>query len=1147
MPGDYTRLTFNPFEDHLGVLMQQGRVMVDADFNELVDIVDRRFRAETTDIIGRCVVPKQTPEGFRIQIVGSGLTIGRGRLYADGLLAENHGLPPLEFDPVLAESRGTLAMPYDQQPYLPNAATAFPVPTSGGPHLVYVDVWQREITWLEEADLVDKAVGVDTSTRRQTVWQVKVLPRVGAVTCATPDGQIPGWSDIIRPSAGRLTTGAVGVPASTDPCIINPAGGYRGTENRLYRVEIHQPGPLGTATFKWSRDNASIATAVTAINAGRDVLTVSRIGRDAVLRVRPGDWVEVIDDVLELVGQPGHMRKVQLVDDVNQTISLTAALPAGVFDATNPGARHTRVRRWDQQGQVLDAANTVVDDVDVRGGVILVPAAGSLVLEDGVQVTFTTVAAGGAFRTGDYWAFAARTVDASVEQLQAAPPRGIHHHYCRLALVTFPGSVTDCRTLWPPDFGEGSCDCTVCVSAESHNSGALTIQMAIEQVKATGGKVCLGPGLYNLGETPVVIQNAQGIQLQGHGLRTILFYSGPGAAVGVLGSIDVTVSDLAVLAFGRANAGALAMLAQNCLFLRIERCGLVQFGGGDIGGAGLGLGGVLAEVSVRDNVMFGTAGILSLARQVGATTSVAAARSYSLLFGMKIVDNLIVGQRLGISFDGLTLHLGQMRIAGNSVYGGQQAGIADRGFVLAAIIPSSRIDIDGNQLWCSGDGIVVGTDNVRVGNNDIGGLAGARRTTGSGIVIIGGAVRDAVDRCQVIDNRLVRLQGDGIAIRTIVGSAMIKGNIVEAAIGGGIVMSDDSEASVLSIEGNQVLNAGITNQDDTPVAAIRIVRAQQADVTGNVVRSFGVQAVQSPSRIGIEIVAARSVRVSGNDLADIGPPGEFVQIGAGILVRPPFDRVDVGDNSVRRQQQPSTDPDPSAWYAVVILVPVRPPVGGIGTVGTIGGAAGPVGPVVTGPIGTGTIGTIGRVGTVGTVATGARGAVGTSVVGTSALGASALGSRSAVTAANTRIGNAIFVPVSRDTAVISDVIVIGVGRLGVLPPGREIVSVRGNLLEARGRVPAALVSSRGTCVFSDNRCLLTTRDDSVAVAQISGTAVITSANYLERGATGGPAVRMTVPAGAFTILGNIANGEIVVNGAPLPAASPYRPLNVIAP
>ena len=702
----------------------------------------------------------------------------------------------------------------------------------------------------------------------------------------------------------------------------------------------------------------------------------------------------------------------------------------------------------------------------------------------------------------------------------------------------------------------------MCVSAESHNSGALTIQMAIEQVKATGGKVCLGPGLYNLGETPVAIQNAQGIQLQGHGLRTILLYSGPGAALNVVSSIDVTVSDLAVLAFGRGNTPALAMLAQNCIVLRVERCGLVQFGSGDIAGAALGLGGVLAEISVRDNVMFGAAGILSLARQVGATTGIAAARSYSLIFGMKIVDNLIVGQRLGVSFDGLTLHLGQMRIAGNSVYGGQQAGIADRGFVLASIVPSSRIDIEGNQLWCQGDGVVVGTDNVRVQNNDIGGLAGARGSTGTGIVIIGGAVRDAVDRCQLLDNRLVRLQGDGIAVRTIVGSAMIKGNIVEAALGGGIVMNDGSEAAVLSVENNQVLNAGILNQTGTALAGIRVVRAQQADVAGNVVRGFGVQAVQNPSRIGIEIVAARSVRVTGNDLSDIGPPGEFVQVGAGILIRPPFDRVDVGDNSVRRQQQPGGDPDASAWNAVVIAAPFRPPlgtvggIGTVGTVGTVGGTTGPVGPVGTVGTRAGTVGTVGTVGTIGraglvaaaapigavgatrtTAATGAAGRVGTVTAGAETLSA---------TRATSRVGNAIVFPLDRDV-IGGDFVFIDVGRLVVLPRGREIVAVRGNLLEARGRVPAALVTSGGACVFSDNRCLLTTRSDGIAIAQITASAIITSANYLERGGTSGPALRLAVPAGAFTILGNIASGEVLVNGTALPATSPYRPLNVIVP
>ncbi len=40
----------------------------------------------------------------------------------------------------------------------------------------------------------------------------------------------------------------------TSPCTIPPDSRYRGAENQLYRVEIHDPGPAGTATFKWSND-----------------------------------------------------------------------------------------------------------------------------------------------------------------------------------------------------------------------------------------------------------------------------------------------------------------------------------------------------------------------------------------------------------------------------------------------------------------------------------------------------------------------------------------------------------------------------------------------------------------------------------------------------------------------------------------------------------------------------------------------------------------------------------------------------------------------------------------------------------------------------------------------------------------------------
>src|SRR5262249_8151778 len=150
-------------------------------------------------------------------------------------------------------------------------------------------------------------------------------------------------------------------------------------------------------------------------------------------------------------------------------------------------------------------------------GVINVPAAGTtLLLENGVTVSFASVGAKG-FRAGDYWVFAARTADASVEILDQAPPRGIHHHYARLALweAGTNGDPTDCRHPWPPRGGE-DCGCTQCVTPESHASGQLTIQDAVNKVKETGGTVCLHTGQYAL-QAPVSIVGARSVRIKGQG------------------------------------------------------------------------------------------------------------------------------------------------------------------------------------------------------------------------------------------------------------------------------------------------------------------------------------------------------------------------------------------------------------------------------------------------------------------------------------------------------------------------------------------------------------------------------------------------------------------------------------------------------
>jgi hypothetical protein len=924
MSGDYSRKTFDPLRDFSGVLMQQGRVQLDADWNELVGIISRRLRAETTDIIGRGTVPKETPDGFKIEISGGVLTIGRGRIYVDGLLAENHGQPPLEFDAVLGEERGTLPVPYDEQPYFPNAATVAPAPTEGGPYLVYLDVWQREVTYLEVPDLIEKAVGVDTTTRWQTVWQVRVLAKVdGDVTCDTPDDQVAGWPEIIRPSDGRLSTDAVGVVTPDDPCVIPPSGGYRGLENRLYRVEIHDGGAVGAATFKWSPYNASIATSVTAMTT-LDKLTVARVGRDNTLRFSVGDWIEITDDFLEFAQEPGLIRQVKDVDDATQIITLTSALPAGTFPTDAQGntdsKRHTRIIRWNQKGKVTDTNNNLLVDLDAPGsnGLIPVPAHGtSVVLEDGVQITFDTPA-NGLYRVGDFWCFAARTADASVEKLVEAPPRGVHHHYCRLAVVTFPDPPTDCRHLWPPPFGEAGCDCSVCVTADSHNSGTLTIQQAIDQVKDIGGTVCLGVGLYNLDEKPIVINGATSLRVRGHGVKTVLVYPGADSAISIQGSMGVTIEELALLTVARGDTIAPAIAMRNSASITLQRNAILRVGIFERAIATVGLGGVLIGVLIRENLIFGAVGIGRFAVVAGpglkrAAKAAAAASEIPLLTAdLVILDNTLECARSGVSFDAVSIHGFQTRLTGNLILGCAQAAINMLGWV----VPGSGLDVRENEIHTSGAGIVIGTDDARIESNNI---APAQAGDGTdGIVLALGFDKTGLDRCQILGNRIVAMQGNGIHIvNAIVRSAMIKNNFIQAIGGGGIVMDDGSNAGHLTIENNQLFDiAPLINDDKTPVVALRVVNTRRAEISANIITGVGLAATQNPARAAIQVANIESGRINDNEIADVGPAEDFLNDTIGVECLGTFSQLDLNDNVVRRNETPPDKLSTSRWFAV---------------------------------------------------------------------------------------------------------------------------------------------------------------------------------------------------------------------------------------
>ncbi len=502
MAGDYTKFSFKPENNYSGVYKQQGRVSLDSDWNEQSEIDDRRWRSETIDIIGECVVPSSTSDGFRViptEVVGN-FNIGIGRAYVDGIQVECHGLDPQDYDPVLGEEQGTEPVPYTNQPYFPDAPDL--TPTSGRRDLIYLDVWQREVTVIEDPGLKEIALGgPDTTTRIQTAWQVKAITDVGDnVSCLDVD-QIQRWYELTLPSGGRLTTSTQAPPPDDNLCKISAAGGYRGRENRLYRVEIHTPGQLGTAQFKWSRNNASVVATVTAINTNQ--ITVESLGRDEILRFNVGDWVEVTDDHREYKGLSGYMVQITEINEANRIITVDvddSDLNSYGFDAT-VGSRHTRVRRWDQSEEMEpDGLLTVPDDptdmVDI---------------EDGIRVSFDLDPTDGEFKIGDYWVFYARTADGSVEPLESAPPRGIKHHYCRLALVTWgeEGELTDrgvdnCRIFWPPvgqKVGKEGC-CTAVVHPEED------IQAALDSLDpVTGGCVCLKTGTHRI-TAPIRIEKS---------------------------------------------------------------------------------------------------------------------------------------------------------------------------------------------------------------------------------------------------------------------------------------------------------------------------------------------------------------------------------------------------------------------------------------------------------------------------------------------------------------------------------------------------------------------------------------------------------------------------------------------------------------
>lgn len=513
MKGDYSRDTFDPAKHFTRVLMQQGRVQLDADWNEQGAILLHYLQTLAADLIGSYGGPLdqlgfeiRPPENDETELTD--LSIGFGRYYVDGILCENY--PPVTnvMQPkspagtpggveILETTGGHSRSSYRHQ-------VNYPIDPQSEEFkkdlalFVYLDVWERHITAFEDDDIREVALGgPDTAARAKVVWQVKIIA-VGKdakqfdidvlnVSCKEFEKN-EAWKSLkteLQPeNRGMLRARAYVPENSTDVCIVSPESRYRGAENQLYRVEIHNGG-TAHPTFKWSRENGSTVYPIQSLSG--QTVTLESMGRDERFGLEVGDWVEVVDDDYTLRGNAEPLLKVEALDSIEMMVTLNDA--PGPHVGRNQ-KKHPLLRRWDQR-----AGDSKI------GGLTLTDGAADVIertknnshwlnLEDGVQVQFEPRAN---YRPGDYWLIPARTATGDVEwpgppdNPRPLPPKGVEHHYAPLALVYpraagspgRPFGVTDLRHRFAP---VGQCCPTVTLDYPSTAAAAdspITFQVRI--------------------------------------------------------------------------------------------------------------------------------------------------------------------------------------------------------------------------------------------------------------------------------------------------------------------------------------------------------------------------------------------------------------------------------------------------------------------------------------------------------------------------------------------------------------------------------------------------------------------------------------------------------------------------------------------
>ena len=609
MKGDFTRDSFQPQKHFSSVRSQQGRVCLDAEFNEAQDIANYLDEVTRQDTIGLCGIPKNDG-GFGLSLLttndGQDIALSPGRIYVDGILAVNEPGRTIKVEGINSMTLKVNSARLEGKDLEPGQ---------------WVEIWSEgeepQSLRISNLDNQDNAtlLKVEEQIRNFSKHKEFRLRRLRTLL-TQPDYPLftfpEGLPDQLLPQTdgfylAYLDVWSRHITALEDPSIQEIALGGPDTATRsktlaqvkLWKIADKDTPPtcsdFGPDWSPLSPSTARLSSRAQADpRADRPCLVPAQAGyrgqENQLYRVEIHVGGNATKATFKWSRDNGTLLTAWSGPDATDTNTMQV-------DSLGPDAvRRFRTNQWveisdetydlhNHPGKLLKLTNAVGQTLTLDGkvtrsnfphlpkvrgwdhegssegeGAIRVREDEWILLEDGVEIFFEKE---GTYSSGDYWLIPARCKSRDVIWPRddsgnplAEPPLGIKHHYCPLGLLqkkdgTWQKDIIDCRRQFLPLtdlINIQSCGEIVVSSSDD-------LQTIFDRIPHGGSaKLCFHPGIWNL-STTVTINNKGSLILVGAGEATQLVGSNIDRVLQFTNCKNITVENITVKGGNKGEVG----------------------------------------------------------------------------------------------------------------------------------------------------------------------------------------------------------------------------------------------------------------------------------------------------------------------------------------------------------------------------------------------------------------------------------------------------------------------------------------------------------------------------------------------------------------------------------------------------------------